>query len=68
MAKEALAKNKTLREVVLEHGLMDAATLDRALEPLSMTRPGGRPVGSAAADDRGWRNKAAIATRGHSCR
>ena len=40
VAKEAFTKNKTLREVVLERGLMDAATLDRALEPFSMTRPG----------------------------
>ena len=43
VAKEALAKNKTLREVVLGRGLMDAATLDRALEPKSMTKPGGDP-------------------------
>jgi fumarate hydratase class II len=41
VAKEALLKNKTLREVVLEKKLMDAATLDRALNPQSMTRPGG---------------------------
>ena len=43
VAKEALAKNKTLRAVVLERGLMDAATLDRALDPKSMTKPGGDP-------------------------
>jgi fumarate hydratase class II len=46
VAKEALAKNKTLREVVLERGLMDAATLDRALDPESMTRPGGSVPGA----------------------
>ncbi|MFA6961307.1 MAG: class II fumarate hydratase [Opitutaceae bacterium] len=40
VAKEALATGKTLREVVLAKGLMDAATLDAALEPFSMTRPG----------------------------
>jgi len=40
VAKEALAMGKTLREVVLAKGLMKAADLDRALEPLSMTRPG----------------------------
>jgi fumarate hydratase class II len=40
VAKEALAKNKTLREVVLERGLLDAATLDRALDPAAMTRAG----------------------------
>ena len=41
VAKEALATNKTLREIVLARGLMDAATLDAALEPMSMTKPGG---------------------------
>jgi fumarate hydratase class II len=40
VAKEALKTGRTLREIVLERKLMDAATLDRALEPLSMTRPG----------------------------
>jgi len=39
VAKEAYAKNKTLREVVLEKGLLDAATLDRVLDPVTMTRP-----------------------------
>jgi len=38
VAKEALASNRTLREVVLEKKLMDAATLDRALDPQRMTR------------------------------
>jgi len=46
VAKEALAKNKTLREVVLEKKLMDMATLDRALEPLSMTKPGESALGA----------------------
>jgi fumarate hydratase class II len=41
VAKEALLKNKTLREVVLEKKLMGAAALDRALNAQSMTRPGG---------------------------
>ncbi|MCW5547938.1 MAG: class II fumarate hydratase [Opitutaceae bacterium] len=40
VAKEAFATGRSLREVVLARGLMDAATLDRALEPLAMTRPG----------------------------
>lgn len=40
VAKKAFAENKTLREVILEEKLMDAATLDKALEPLSMTHPG----------------------------
>ena len=39
VAKEALATNRTLREVVLEKKLMDAATLDRALDPRRMTQP-----------------------------
>jgi fumarate hydratase class II len=38
VAKEALATNRTLREVVLEKKLMDVATLDRALDPLRMTK------------------------------
>lgn len=41
VAKEAFTSGKTLREVVLERKLMDAAALDQALEPLGMTRPGG---------------------------
>ncbi len=41
VAKEALATGRTLREIVLARKLMDAAALDRALEPLSMTKPGG---------------------------
>jgi len=41
VAKEAFRKNQTLREVVLEKKLMDAATLDRALDPRSMTQPDG---------------------------
>ncbi|HWA85296.1 MAG TPA: aspartate ammonia-lyase, partial [Opitutus sp.] len=40
VAKEALATGRTLREIVLEKKLMDAAALDRALDPASMTKPG----------------------------
>ncbi|HUG12179.1 MAG TPA: class II fumarate hydratase [Opitutaceae bacterium] len=40
VAKRAHASGRTLREVVLEMKLLDAATLDKALEPLGMTRPG----------------------------
>ncbi len=46
VAKEAFANHKTLREVVLEKKLMDAATLDKALDPESMTRPGGSVPGA----------------------
>jgi fumarate hydratase class II len=41
VAKEALATGRSLREVVLAKKLLDAATLDRALEPRAMTRSGG---------------------------
>jgi fumarate hydratase class II len=39
VAKDALATNRTLREVVLERKLLDAATVDRALDPQRMTQP-----------------------------
>ena len=39
VAKEAHASGRTLREVVLERGLMDAAALDRALDPRHMLQP-----------------------------
>ncbi len=45
VAKEAYASGKTLREVVLAKKLMDAAALDQALEPLSMTKPGASGLG-----------------------
>jgi fumarate hydratase class II len=40
VAKEAFATGKSLREVVLARGLMDAATLDRALDAREMLQPG----------------------------
>jgi fumarate hydratase class II len=43
VAKEAHASGKSLREVVLARGLLDAATLDRALDARAMTRPGNAP-------------------------
>jgi fumarate hydratase class II len=39
VAKRALAEDRTIREVVLEEGLMDATKLDRLLDPAAMTRP-----------------------------
>jgi len=39
VAKEALASGRSLREVVLERGLMSADALDRALDPATMTGP-----------------------------
>lgn len=40
VAQEALATGASLRDVVLRRGLLDAATLDRALDPRAMTQPG----------------------------
>ncbi len=40
VAKQAFEENKTLREVVLEMGLLDEATLDKALDPMEMIKPG----------------------------
>ena len=40
VAKRALAEGKSVREVVLEMGLMDADELDAALDALAMTRGG----------------------------
>lgn len=37
VAKKAFTENKTLKEVVLEEGLLDQATLNKVLDPLSMT-------------------------------
>lgn len=45
VAKEALASGRTLREIVLEKKWIDAETLDRALDPRSMTQPGGTVSG-----------------------
>jgi fumarate hydratase class II len=46
VAKEALATGRTLREVVLARGLMDAAALDQALDPRAMTKPGASVPGA----------------------
>jgi len=39
LVKEALARGRPLREVVLARGLVDAAALDRLLSPLALTGP-----------------------------
>ena len=39
LAKDALKSGRTIRELGLEHGL-DAAELDRLLDPAAMTEPG----------------------------
>lgn len=46
VAKEALASGRTLREIVLDRGLLDAATLDRLLDPRSMIHPGAKVSGA----------------------
>ena len=48
VAKEAFTTGKTLREIVLARKLMDAATLDRALDPMGMTKPNSGSPGSSA--------------------
>lgn len=40
LAKQAYEERKTIREVVLEHGLMDADQLDKVLDAMPMTEPG----------------------------
>ena len=40
VAHEALEQGKTLREVVLENGLLTAGKLDAILDPVKMTEPG----------------------------
>lgn len=44
VAKEAHATGRTLREVVLAKGWLDAATLDRALDPKNMIGGAGAPA------------------------
>lgn len=39
VAKEAFSTNKTLRDVVLTKGYLDESTLDKALDPATMTKP-----------------------------
>ncbi|MCA9235857.1 MAG: aspartate ammonia-lyase, partial [Planctomycetales bacterium] len=39
LAKQAFAENKTIRQLVLDQKLMDAAKLDELLDPASMTHP-----------------------------
>ncbi len=45
VAKRAFAENRTLREIVLEENLLDAAAVDRALDPRSMVSPGATAPG-----------------------
>ena len=40
IAKEAVATNRSVREVVEQRGLLDRARLDRILSPAAMTEPG----------------------------
>jgi len=45
IAKTSVQTGRPIRELVLERGLLDAASLDRILSPEAMTKPGitGRP-------------------------
>jgi len=40
IAKEALSMNKTVKDIVLEHNLIDEAKLDSILDPFQITKPG----------------------------
>jgi aspartate ammonia-lyase len=40
IAKESVKTGKPIREIVLQRGLLDAATLDQVLSADAMTRPG----------------------------
>ncbi|ACB73923.1 class II fumarate hydratase [Opitutus terrae] len=46
VAKEALKTGRTLREIVLERKLMEPAALDRALDPVAMTKPNATVAGA----------------------
>ncbi len=39
LAKQAFAEGKTIRQLVTDEGLLDAAKLDELLDPMSMTQP-----------------------------
>lgn len=40
VAKEAVASGRSIREVIVERGLLDAKTLDNLLDPFTLTTPG----------------------------
>jgi hypothetical protein len=62
VAKEALAPGRSLREVVVSEGLMDAASLDRTLDPVAMTRRERRLPDDhgAATDVLRWENEGGV--------
>ena len=45
LAKEAFASGKTIRQLALEKKLMSEDRLRDLLDPMSMTRPGGKGPG-----------------------
>jgi len=45
LAKEAVAKNVTVRQLIMEKGLLSPAELDRILDARAMTELGVRGVG-----------------------
>ena len=40
VAKESVRTGRPIRAIVIERGLLDAATADRVLSPEAMTQPG----------------------------
>ncbi len=40
IAKEAFKTGKTIRQIAQEQGALSDAELDKALDPMSMTKPG----------------------------
>jgi fumarate hydratase class II len=42
VAKEAMAKNKTLKQVLLEKKLLSSKEIDEALDPWKMLQPGAK--------------------------
>jgi len=43
IAREALQTGRTVRDLVLEHGWLDAEAVDQAFSPAALTRPWRRP-------------------------
>jgi len=55
-AARALSSTRPAKCSEHARGLMDAATLDRALEPLAMARPDASAPVAVAPAEKGWEN------------